>query len=80
MEEIFFRFLEGEGKEKREEEMKRWRRRDVGLTFLFLSLLLLLLFSVSGRVRGVLSKAWLPEETITVDYLPQEVKVPRRWA
>ncbi|KAL7412051.1 Six-hairpin glycosidase-like protein [Mrakia frigida] len=29
---------------------------------------------------GVLSKAWLPEETITVDYLPQEVRVPRRWA
>jgi len=30
--------------------------------------------------RGSLSSAWLPEEIITVDFLPQEVKMPRRYA
>jgi alpha-L-rhamnosidase len=29
---------------------------------------------------GQLSEAWLPEETITVDYLPQTVHMPRRYA
>jgi hypothetical protein len=30
--------------------------------------------------RGTLSSAWLPEETITVDFLPQLVQMPRRYA
>jgi alpha-L-rhamnosidase len=30
--------------------------------------------------RGQLSEAWLPEETITIDYLPQSVRMPRRYA
>ena len=30
--------------------------------------------------HGQLSSAWLPVETITVDYLPQEVRMPRRYA
>ena len=30
--------------------------------------------------RGALSSAWLPEEIITVDFLPQMVKMPRRYS
>lgn len=30
--------------------------------------------------HGQLSSAWLPEETITVDFLPQMVRMPRRYA
>lgn len=30
--------------------------------------------------KGKISEAWLPEEIITVDYLPQSVKMPRRHA
>jgi alpha-L-rhamnosidase len=30
--------------------------------------------------RGQLSSAWLPEEIITVDFLPQKVRMPRRYA
>jgi len=30
--------------------------------------------------HGQLSSAWLPVETITVDYLPQDVRMPRRYA
>ena len=30
--------------------------------------------------RGQLSEAWLPEEVITVDFLPQLVRLPRRYA
>jgi len=30
--------------------------------------------------RGQLSSAWLPEEIITVDFLPQLVRMPRRYA
>ncbi|KAK0349251.1 hypothetical protein LTR94_033897, partial [Friedmanniomyces endolithicus] len=30
--------------------------------------------------KGKISEAWLPEEIITVDYLPQSVKMPRRYA
>jgi len=30
--------------------------------------------------KGTLSEAWLPEEIITVDYLPQTVRMPRRYA
>ena len=30
--------------------------------------------------RGQLSEAWLPEEVITVDFLPQSVRLPRRYA
>lgn len=30
--------------------------------------------------KGMLSEAWLPEEIITVDYLPQKVRLPRRYA
>ena len=30
--------------------------------------------------KGTLSSSWLPEETITVDYLPQLVRMPRRYA
>ena len=30
--------------------------------------------------RGQLSSAWLPEEIITVDFLPQMVRMPRRYA
>ena len=30
--------------------------------------------------RGTLSEAWLPEETINVDFLPQKVRMPRRYA
>lgn len=29
---------------------------------------------------GKISEAWLPEEIITVDYLPQSVRMPRRYA
>lgn len=29
---------------------------------------------------GTLSRAWLPDETINVDYLPQRVRMPRRYA
>ena len=30
--------------------------------------------------QGQLSSAWLPDETINVDYLPQAVRMPRRYA
>ncbi len=30
--------------------------------------------------KGQLSEAWLPDETINVDYLPQSVRMPRRYA
>lgn len=30
--------------------------------------------------KGQLSEAWLPDETINVDYLPQGVRMPRRYA
>ncbi|HEV7609401.1 MAG TPA: hypothetical protein VGO61_18825 [Steroidobacteraceae bacterium] len=30
--------------------------------------------------HGELSEAWLPDETINVDYLPQAVRMPRRYA
>jgi alpha-L-rhamnosidase len=30
--------------------------------------------------RGQLSSAWLPEEIITIDFLPQKVRMPRRYA
>ncbi|MFT4114822.1 hypothetical protein [Silvibacterium sp.] len=30
--------------------------------------------------KGQLSSAWLPEEIITVDFLPQRVRLPRRYA
>ncbi len=30
--------------------------------------------------RGNLSEAWLPEEIITIDFLPQRVRMPRRYA
>ncbi|MBB6252963.1 glycoside hydrolase [Nitrospirillum iridis] len=30
--------------------------------------------------QGVLSSAWLPDEVINVDYLPQAVQLPRRYA
>lgn len=30
--------------------------------------------------KGQLSSSWLPEEIITVDYLPQAVRMPRRYA
>ncbi|HEY0043654.1 MAG TPA: hypothetical protein VGB62_03805 [Allosphingosinicella sp.] len=30
--------------------------------------------------KGSLSEAWLPEETVTIDFLPQAVKLPRRYA
>lgn len=30
--------------------------------------------------KDMLSEAWLPEEIITIDYLPQSVKMPRRYA
>jgi hypothetical protein len=30
--------------------------------------------------KGWLSEAWLPEEVVTIDYLPQAVKLPRRYA
>jgi alpha-L-rhamnosidase len=30
--------------------------------------------------KGTLSEGWLPEEIITVDYLPQKVRMPRRYA
>jgi len=30
--------------------------------------------------KGQLSEAWLPDETINVDYLPQAVRMPRRYA
>jgi alpha-L-rhamnosidase len=30
--------------------------------------------------RGQLSSAWLPEEIITIDFLPQRVRMPRRYA
>ncbi|HUQ09324.1 MAG TPA: hypothetical protein VM146_03340 [Steroidobacteraceae bacterium] len=30
--------------------------------------------------RGQLSEAWLPDETINVDFLPQSVRLPRRYA
>jgi alpha-L-rhamnosidase len=30
--------------------------------------------------KGQLSEAWLPEEVINVDYLPQPVRMPRRYA
>jgi hypothetical protein len=30
--------------------------------------------------KGQLSEAWLPDETINVDYLPREVRLPRRYA
>ncbi len=30
--------------------------------------------------KGNLSEAWLPEEIVTVDYLPQQVRLPRRYA
>ncbi len=30
--------------------------------------------------KGFLSEAWLPEEIITVDFLPQRVRMPRRYA
>ncbi|ESQ87264.1 family 78 glycoside hydrolase catalytic domain [Asticcacaulis benevestitus] len=29
---------------------------------------------------GSLSEAWLPEEIVTIDYLPQSVRLPRRYA
>ncbi|MFM6852875.1 MAG: hypothetical protein ACKOUM_02200, partial [Sphingopyxis sp.] len=29
---------------------------------------------------GQLASGWLPEETITIDYLPQQVRLPRRYA
>ncbi len=30
--------------------------------------------------KGRLSESWLPEEIVTIDYLPQAVKLPRRYA
>ncbi len=30
--------------------------------------------------KGWLSESWLPEEIVTIDYLPQSVKLPRRYA
>jgi alpha-L-rhamnosidase len=30
--------------------------------------------------KGQLSEAWLPEEIVTIDYLPQAVRLPRRYA
>jgi hypothetical protein len=30
--------------------------------------------------KGMLSASWLPEEIITVDFLPQKVRLPRRYA
>jgi len=30
--------------------------------------------------KGSLSEAWLPEEILTIDYLPQRVSLPRRYA
>jgi hypothetical protein len=30
--------------------------------------------------RGSLGEGWLPEETVTIDYLPQDVSLPRRYA
>ena len=30
--------------------------------------------------KGQLSEAWLPDETINIDYLPQAVRMPRRYA
>lgn len=30
--------------------------------------------------KGWLSESWLPEEVVTIDYLPQSVRLPRRYA
>jgi hypothetical protein len=30
--------------------------------------------------KGELSEAWLPEEVVNIDYLPQQVRMPRRYA
>jgi alpha-L-rhamnosidase len=30
--------------------------------------------------KGTLSSAWLPDEVVNVDYLPQDVRLPRRYA
>ena len=30
--------------------------------------------------KGMLSESWLPEEIVTIDYLPQSVRLPRRYA
>ncbi len=30
--------------------------------------------------KGTLSESWLPEEIITIDFLPQQVRLPRRYA
>ena len=30
--------------------------------------------------KGSLSSAWLPDEVVNVDYLPQDVRLPRRHA
>ncbi|MGC2619645.1 MAG: hypothetical protein WA414_11430 [Acidobacteriaceae bacterium] len=30
--------------------------------------------------KGSLGEGWLPEDTVTIDYLPQDVRLPRRYA
>lgn len=38
------------------------------------------LMFLDWRDRGKLSKAWLPVEFVTIDFLPQRYRMPRRWA
>jgi hypothetical protein len=30
--------------------------------------------------KGILGEGWLPEDTLTIDFLPQQVRLPRRYA